>query len=376
MISVRYAFALSISVVVVLAMLPISAARAETVVTLAGPVEVPFAVEFVFSSEDRSLGTGFTANEVRNFRIAEGAAAGRMLNLSTRYYVPPSVSPAAMEHLLARLLEDAADKPRYVRSEPRSVSGFDFTLLINEFEVSENEADAPRDEFETAMHDPGPRRALTLIGLLSGALLNVTAVVPKDDHIEREFADAMAGLAIDFAGLLKSRGEFDAESNARVSEFRVATLFGDVTPPRGSRARMTHSHESYSADRERIARKYSFMFAKDGAWLGAQYVSLSTGCTSGRVMDAPMRAWMDEALTRNQSMREATPPSPARIGDREGHVRSARHAGQAGKTRVSRWLAFDERASFSVEIESLNARGILKHLESSLDGLRLDCSLL
>lgn len=355
-------------------------AVAAEIATLAGPFQPSLQTELLREDEDRRLQRSFTASRVSFLRIADGAGQGRILTVSSTYLVPQAVVPDAMAQLVAMQLEKESEHRDFVRSETREVSGFDFNFVVRDIPGDEEEAEepdfaeAPHDAFEESLRGSGPRRRVTMVGLISGSMLRVAVQFPREEGMEEQVVDALSRIPIDFAGLLKLRDAFDAESTARVSDLRVATLFGDVTPPKGSSARLTRISDSHTPDGRRLSRTLSFMFAKGGAWLGNQYVALSTSCGTGREVDQAFREWVLGGLVRDKTVQSIEPRVRTRLGGLDATLLSGTRKQNGLRTKLSRWFAHTENAFYLVELESFNARGVLKQLNGALDGLRLDCA--
>lgn len=350
-----------------------------TLRTLAGPLELGQAYTPISRNLTREIGRSFAVSEVMMLSFDDGPLSGGRVFTQVRSITPTRTDDAMARAAVESIAQRAEEVEGFLWRRQVDVAGFPFQLIAGDrTEDGDGDGeggDAVAEELlsEEGMALRGERRALRMMGAVGGSLLTITIDFPRSDEATEPLATALSRLALDLPGLLRQRAEFDDEAAGLIGQDRILTQFGELALPRGVQARLAATEDFGTRDAERRRGTQRFVFARNGAWLGEQYVLLTLSCSSGEQIGDAVRAEPGRVLRTAEGVTQLVGPTRVQVGGMDAERYTGRMRGAQGGAQFVQWTAFGETESYMLRLDSFNGRRIQRELEPQVAALRPDC---
>lgn len=326
--------------------------------TVAGSLELPFAYEV----KSREIGAGTLAGNWTREDITllptEGAWGGSELEIRIHYISPNRLDSGFVQSMVRSDVEEAASDPGTTRVESVKLASFDFNLL----------------ELVRPVGDES-QRITRLVGTINGAMLSIEAIKPADDAPDASIRAMLPGLALDFASLMRLRGQFERERDRIVKERSMATPVGLLEAPRGVEPRLISLSILRDGAGRPLRESHQYGFYRAGFWT-QQRTGIYLSCDR-RVDDAGVSEDALQPFRNTPLVTVAPDTSPDTIGGAAATLIVARRA--AGENSVDsdirRWVAIDDQRLIVAQVERVDGLALAQGIERQMKEVTFGCDM-
>lgn len=347
-------------VMLALALLAGREASAAAALDLLGTrVELPFEYKVLNVRDGYRTNYGLMASKGYEIEATGSDGRARKFLLESVYFVPDRVEAGVVQNFAREEAEKAAAETDVREVLPLQVDGFGFHFI-----------DGPNKS------EKYPQR-MTMLGVINGASWRLHVLATDADLLTPDLAKALKGVKLDYAALLRAKGDFDAEAKLAVREDQwIDTPIERLTVGRGENARLTQSQRITDAAGNPVFRRRTFNLFKAG-FMTMQYLAVSVGCgVEDSVEDdayADYLAMTEERKDEKEDKRYTmyAGPTPGVLAGLPAETASANgpRFNPMRHTKVNRWVARKDGDLYQVHIERLNGspieRSLVKQLESA-----------
>jgi len=316
--------------------------------------------------EDRRSGTGAIAvTQWQHIEVADPAGGEpRELTLGVVYVAPQGVSNTSMQEAFDESTSEMAAKPGTRDTARIEIDGFPFHFI-----------DGPLQEGDY------PER-MSVGGVVNGAMLRVSVMAKDTALLTPDLAERLKAMKLDYAGLMRAKADFEAESQLAVREHLLDTPLSRIETGRGVQSRLTASYLQVDGHGQPVFRSRSFALFKAGFWT-LQGLSLTVGCGGLAAFDGkdPDAFLTMEARLRDEDEDDRptglSPPQPSTLAGLPARLVTAKGGkiNAMRRTDVSRWQAERDGNVYQMEIERFNGSPVEKDLIRQLQSASPMCQL-
>ncbi len=328
-------------------------------------LEVPFEYT-VRKVEDRRGGAStISVTQWQHIQVADPAGdAPRELMLGVSYVAPQGASNAAVQEAFDENAAESASKPGTRDSARVEIDGFPFHFIDGPLETGDY------------------RERMSIAGVVNGAILRLSVLAKNATLLTPELAGQLKAMRLDYAGLLRAKADFEAESRLAVQENLLDTPLSRVELGRGVQARLTASYLQTDAEGRPLFRSRGFALFKAGFWT-MQGLALSIGCGERAAFDeeGPGEFLSMAARLRDENEDDRpvnlSPPQPSTLAGLAAELVTAKGGkiNPMRRTDISRWMAEHDGMVYQMEIERFNGSPVEKELIRQLQSAASMCQL-
>ena len=314
--------------------------------------------------EERRIGTGMiSVTQWQHVEVADPAGGPpRKLMLGVVYVAPQGVSNTAMQESFDESTAELVAKPGVRDTARLEIDGFPFHFI-----------DSPLQEGDY------PER-MSIGGVVNGAMLRLSVQAKDTALLTPELAQRLKAVRLDYAGLLRAKADFEAESRLAVREHLIDTPLSRIESGRGVQARLAGSYLQVDGSGRPSFRSRSFALFKAGFWT-MQGLSLTVGCGERAALD---EEGVDAYLSMKTRLRDEdeddrptdlSPVQPSTLAGLPARLVTAKGGkiNPMRRTDISRWQAELDGKIYQVEIERFNGSPVEKDLVRQLQSASPMC---